>query len=156
MTKGASALQSSPPQPTLGILFCSRSLLSGASHFLPGRLRNVPSANQHTRRECPHPRWLVIIVLADAKNVVQLSKLACNINTRGNWDSTDKCRELCRVKLHSHFFNVLDNGKHDSNKPSEPPPPGIKGIHDVRCSSVDFFIYKSKRFPKHKKMKINP
>lgn len=77
--KGASTLQSPPPQNL------APSLLCGASHFLPGRLRNVPSADQHTHThgECVHPRWLVIIVMADAKNVVQPSKLACNVNTRG-------------------------------------------------------------------------
>lgn len=35
----------------------------------------------NTHGECLHPRWLVIIVIADAKNVVQLSNPAWSVNT---------------------------------------------------------------------------
>lgn len=82
VTKEASALQSSLLKPLWESCFAVP-LLSGASHFLSGQLRNVPPGNQHTHGECLHPRWLVIIVMADVENVAQLSKLACNINTRG-------------------------------------------------------------------------
>lgn len=110
---------------------CGPSLLRGASHFLPGLLRNVPSANQHTHTGSVfHPLWLVIIVMDDAKNVVQLRMLACNVNT------TDKRGDACRLGSAAQRSSLCwTMASSTAINPVTPPPP-----HGVRFCSVDFFI----------------
>lgn len=138
VTKGASALQSSPPQTSE---FCFSSPLSCAEPLTFSQASSGMCLLHTNTHGCLNTRWLVIIVMADAKNVLQLSKLTCNVNTCGIWRCTDICR-LSSAAQHSHFFNVLDNGYHNSNSTAISPetPAGMKGIHDVRFPSVDFFI----------------
>lgn len=52
--------------------------------------------HNNTHGECPHPRWLAIIVIADARNVVQLSK-ACTKCKHGMW----------HLKIHRIIFVFL-------------------------------------------------
>lgn len=115
MTKGGSALKSRPPQTSLGILFRSPPFpLQSLSLFCqPSKQqRNVPSANQHSLGDCLYTCWLVIIVMADAKNVVQLSRLMCYVNICGIWGSADVHRDVCRVsstaqRLSSRAFATI-------------------------------------------------
>lgn len=113
--KGGSALKSCPPQTSLGILFRSPPFpLQSLSLFCqPSKQqRNVPSANQHSLGDCLYTCWLVIIVMADAKNVVQLSRLMCYVNICGIWGSADVHRDVCRVssiaqRLSSRAFATI-------------------------------------------------
>lgn len=98
---------SSPVVPSSKPLweFCFAVALSSAepltfSQASEGMWLLQTNTHTHTCGECLHPRWLVIIVMADAKNVVQLSKLACNVNTRGIWSLQRHMRvKLCCLAL---------------------------------------------------------